>query len=300
MALLLDACAVEVVGAFERAGIESLLLRGPALAAWLYGEHEPRPYTDVDLLVRADDVPRAETVLTGLGFDLLPLPPHDRHAHTWLRADGASVDLHRSLSGAEADPDVVWSVFRRGAQTLIVHGREIATLGAEGCALEVAMHVAQHGRQLEQPLEDLRRALGRADLEVWRNAAELAAEIRAVSAFASGLRRVATGAAIADRLSLPVDERVSTILRSENPPPMALGLDRLATHPGLPAKIAFAASKIFPSPAFMRAWSGVANRGRVGLAAAYAQRFAWLAWHAGPAVRAWVRARRAARRQGER
>jgi hypothetical protein len=297
MALLLDACAAEVVVAFQRAGIDSILLRGPALASWLYGQDEPRCYTDVDLLVSPERVSDAELALEEMGFRLLPLPPHDRHARTWLRDSGASVDLHRSLSGVGADPGLVWSAFRRHSQNLSVHGRDVAVPGREASALMVALHVTQHGRQLEQPLEDLRRALERTEVAVWSAAAELARELGAQPAFAAGLRRLPSGSELADRLGLPVGDSVATLLRAGNPPSMALGMDWLARRKGPRAKLRFAGSKLFPSPAFMRAWSGLAKRGRLGLAASYVQRLAWVAWHAGPAVRTWLGARRDVRRR---
>ena len=296
MSMLLDACAVGVVRCFERAGIDSMLLRGPLIAAWLYGEDEPRPYTDVDLLVSPGQILAAESVLEQMGFDLLPLPPHDRHARTWVRADGASVDLHRSLSGLAADPELVWHALRRDSRTLTVHGHDLPVPCREACALGVALHVAQHGRQLEQPLEDLRRALAQTEIEVWRGAGELALELGAPAAFAAGLRRLPAGSELADRLGLPVHESVATALRSGNPPSMVLGLDWLATREGGRAKLRFAGSKLFPSPAFLRAWSRLANRGRLGLGAAYVQRLGWIAWHAGPAVRTWLRVRRKVRR----
>ncbi len=290
---MLDACAAEVVGAFEAAGIESVLLRGPALSEWLYDEHELRPYTDVDLLVSSAHVARAEAVLRGTGFNLLPLPPLDEHARTWVRGDGASIDLHRSLSGMTAHPDVVWSALRRDAQTLRIHAREVTIPSYEARALTVALHVAQHGRQLEQPLEDLRRALDRADEAVWRSAAELAVEVGSLPSFSSGLRRLAGGASVAERLDLQAGDSVAIALRGGTPPNMALGLDWLATRRGIRAKVRFAISKLFPSRDFMRAWSGIANRGPLGLAASYVHRWVWVAWHAARAIRAW----RAARRQ---
>ena len=296
MSMLLDVCAAEVVRCFERAGIEGMLLRGPLIAAWLYGEDEPRPYTDVDLLVSPGQILAAECVLEQMGFSLLPLPPHDRHARTWERADGASVDLHCSLSGLAADAELVWHAFGRDSRTLTVHGHELMVPSREACALGVALHVAQHGRQLEQPLEDLRRALARTEIDVWRGAGELAHELGAPATFAAGLRRLPAGSELADRLGLPVQESVATALRSGNPPSMVLGLDWLATRPGARAKLRFAGSKLFPSPAFLRAWSSLANRGRVGLGAAYVQRLGWVAWHAGPAVRTWLRVRRDVRR----
>ena len=141
----------------------------------------------------------------------------------------------------------------------------------------------------QEPLE-------RTEEAVWRSATALAMELEAVPAFASGLRRLASGAELADRLGLAVEDSVATFLRAGTPPNMALGLDWLATRRGARAKLRFAMSKLFPSPVFMRAWSSIANRGRLGLVASYVQRWAWIALHAGTAVRAWLAAHRQGRR----
>ena len=60
---------------------------------------------------------------------------------------------------------------------------------------------------------------------------------------------------------------------------------------GVAARARYAASRAMPSPAAMRAWTPLARRGRLGLAAAYAWRLPWLAARLVPALRA-VRAAR--------
>jgi hypothetical protein len=298
LALALDACAADVVGALETAGIPSVLLRGPVLEDWLHEPASPRPYTDVDLLVRVRDLADSERIIEGLGFERLPLPPHDEHARTWVRTnDGATLDLHRSLSGISVDADAVWAAFTRDATKLRVSGREVVVPSVAARAFELALHVAQHGSQLNQPVQDLERALAQTDVETWAAAACLAVELDSAAEFAAGLRRLPAGSAVADRLKLPATRSVGIRLRSGSPPAMALGLDWLATRPGTQAKLTFAASKVLPPPEFMRAWSRTARRGRVGLGAAYVLRLGWIARHAPRAIWAWLRARREVRRE---
>ena len=62
-----DALTAEVAGAFGREGIETLVLKGPVLAKWLYPD-KVRPYLDSDLMVAPDDRSRAVGVLERLGF----------------------------------------------------------------------------------------------------------------------------------------------------------------------------------------------------------------------------------------
>lgn len=58
----------EVVGALSAAGISVMPLKGLALARRYYGDVALRPMTDMDLLVRQQDVPHAASVLRRLGY----------------------------------------------------------------------------------------------------------------------------------------------------------------------------------------------------------------------------------------
>ena len=130
--------------------------------------------------------------------------------------------------------------------------------------------------------------------QVWVRAAELAVQLAALPAFAAGLRLDAGGAELADALGLSGDRSVETALRISSPPVTALGFQRLATTSGMRGKTIFLLQELVPPAAFMRAVFPLARRGRLGLAATYLWRPFWLAWHAGPALRAWRRARRQA------
>lgn len=58
----------EIVDAFGGAGIETIILKGPALAADYYPDPALRPFTDLDLLVRRRDRDTAMEVLSRLGY----------------------------------------------------------------------------------------------------------------------------------------------------------------------------------------------------------------------------------------
>ena len=64
---LLDEC--EIVGlAFQRQGIECILLKGADLLSRLYGVRGMRPLSDVDLLVHEQDLPAIHRLLIETGF----------------------------------------------------------------------------------------------------------------------------------------------------------------------------------------------------------------------------------------
>lgn len=294
-----DLVTAEVTAALGAAGIPCILVKGPAIATWLYPEDGSRLYGDTDLLLPQLGWGEAMRVLAGLGFedDLGPLahPRMESSAgYSWVRpADGAAVDLHLTLFGLGAPPERVWDAFRAGAVGAWVGGAEVTMPAVPARLLHVALHAVQHGGQPgAKPMLDLERALARVPEASWREAAELAARLEGEGAFAAGLQLTAAGRELAARIGAEAPAAAAASLRVEGVP-LAEGFRELAAAAGWRRKLALLARELVPTPAFMRWWTPLARRGRRGLAAAYAWRLVWLGLRAAPGYRAW---RRAARR----
>lgn len=296
--LKVDVATAEVVSALRRAGVQSVLLRGPSIARLLYGDGALRSYVDADLLVSPQDSALAGRVLTGLGFAPLAgdedvaghRPPH---AHEWERdRDRAQVDLHRTVAGAGVSPADVWAALSRETEPMHVGGREVDVLSAHAQALVLTLHSAHHGPLKRKPRRDLERALDLLPDAAWESAARLAALLEATPAFAAGLSLFPAGRVLSARLGLPSERSVELVLRSWGAPPLARGLDWLLRTPGLRAKAALVARTLFPSRGAMRIWRPLARRGRRGLAVAYASHPFWLVWHVVPSYLALRRARK--------
>jgi hypothetical protein len=295
--LAIDRLAAEVAAEFAGAGIESIVLKGPVLAAWLYPE-EVRPYGDADLLVAPERWDDAVAVLVGLGFaDRLGPMAHPRmesfNSTAFIRgaADEDNLDLHCAIHGLEAPPERIWAGFGSGAATQEIGGAELRVPGRPALALHVALHAAHHTEP--KPVEDLRRALAVADDGLWAEAWELARELDGEAAFASGLRRLPAGEELAGRLGINARTRsVRHDVRHQGVP-TAEGIDSLlAPGQSLRGRIATVARELFPRPDFMRWWSPLARRGPLGLALSYPWRWAFLAWNAPRGLLAVRRARR--------
>lgn len=296
-ALTVDRFTSEVVGALERDGIPSVLLKGPVLQQWLYDDGAPRGYGDADILVPPDHVDRAVSVLDRLGFGDRSLEgvPHMRpnHARTFFRAsDGATVDLHETIPGATADAREVWHAVSSSATKLRVGGRLLDASSRPVAALHAALHAAHHGVKEPRPLEDLRRAVARASPDVWLEAEEIARTIGALAPLHVGLRLVPEGERVRAALrtgDVPIDPAVR--LRATTPPKLAEGFAWLSTQKGLRTKAVIVFRRLFPPPQFMRVCMPVARRGRLGLVLSYPWRLVSLAWHAPAGLRAWLRAK---------
>lgn len=292
-ALLVDRLTAEVVAAFEQERIEVMLVKGPVIAAWLYPDGI-REYGDSDFLLPRGAWERAVSLLERMGFrdQLGPLahPRMESYAGTAFVRGTDNVDLHCTLAGLEADFDSVWRALRRGSGRQRIAGRAVEVPGPAATLLHIALHAVHHveGR----PLEDLRRAAARGTDEEWQAAAELAGELHGLAAFASGLRLVPAGEAVARRIGVHDQGSVHFDLRTARVP-MAEGLDELLS-PGLTTRerARMVAREVLPRPEFMRWWTPLAKRGTLGLVASYPWRWIWLAAKLPGGLRALRRARR--------
>jgi Uncharacterised nucleotidyltransferase len=222
-----------VVRALQRSGIESIVLKGPTIAEWLY-PNEARPYIDADLLVAPGQVMEAAAVMQGLGF--APFERHvSPHAHPWLRAaDGAQIDLHVTIWGPHLPPAELWLELRDWVQVARVGAARVEVLNVPARALHVVLHAAQHRHNSEKAREDLRRALERTPLDAWRQAERLADRLWALGEVADGLLLEPEGQALLAQLPL-----VQAALRvnHEGAPRRTIAWARLRQASGLSAKL---------------------------------------------------------------
>ena len=287
-----------VVGALTARDVRSLVLKGPAFAHWLYDDPSRRWYGDLDLLVAPDDLATSREVFAALGFALLPegTHAHERSHHdSWRRSDTptATVELHRRLPLVGAAPELLWERFSAGSHTLAIAGGVVETPGLTASALLAVLHAVWHGDDVANPRRDLVRAVGLLDEPTWHAAAALARDLDCQAAFVAGLARVPCGLAVLDNLGLG-DARLPRPMRllAGPRPHTAAGVEELVTTPGVRARGRLLATKLVPSPGFMRAAYPLARRGRAGLAAAYLRRPLEMAIHLPRGVAAWLTAAR--------
>jgi hypothetical protein len=293
----IDRVTAQLVDALDGAGVPCIVLKGPSVALWLYDAAGARSYCDSDILVPPFSLAAAESILRSLGFwsplDGAADDEHEDHAIPWLRArDGACIDLHTTLGGLRGRAARVWAVLDRRTQNMSVGGRDVRVLDPAARALHLALHAAQSGVASPKPLHDLARGLQRLPREVWVDAADLAATLDGIDAFACGLRLLPEGVELADGLRLPDSIPVRVALRATTPPPLALGFATLCEMTGLRSRCRFVVHKLLPSRAYVRFHFPRARRGRFGMWLGYGQRWLWIARRSPIAYRAWRRVSR--------
>lgn len=295
--LAVDQATAEVAKAMNQEGIRPILLKGPSLSRWIYSDHEVRPYGDSDFLVSPAQRDLAQLVLEGLGYRRVfrpsDTPGVSPAADEWRRlSDGTSIDLHRTIFGIEVADHAAWNVLCSDTVSIEVADVLLEALSYPARALHIALHAAQHGVVASGSLRDLDHALAVVDEDLWREASALADRLGATAAFASGLRLVESGDALANRLRLTAKPPTSIALRARSAPTSVVAWDDLVAIAGWKTRIHFIARKIVPTPTMIRTWSPLASRGWLGLCAAYAWRPLWVLRHAWPGFAAWRNARR--------
>ena len=294
----IDRATAEVVSALEDRGVEGVLLKGPAIARWLYEDPSERAYGDIDLLIAPSALADAERLLGSLAFrgELFEGERGRPPARIWTReADAVAVELHTTVPGSTADGERAWSLLAAQTERLEVGGRPVPVLPAPARALVVGLAAAEKGTHAAKPVRDLGAALERVPEEQWREAASLAADLGVSAELAAGLRLDPRGAALAAALDLPADAAPVTILRAETSPDVrgaAPSMAWIAEQPGLRGRTRALVQVLLPTPSSMRGSYPLARRGRFGLAAAYLWRLVISVPKLAPATRAYIAARR--------
>lgn len=244
--LLLERELCQIASCFQRAGVELLVLKGVPLTRRLHGDLGKRYSVDNDLLVRRADVPRAEQLLAGLGYEASPgrklaadLASTFQHPMRRGLPDGALVraELHWHAFPPElfaVPEDELWhhaSAYRLGEQQVLVFD-PLLTL------LHLASHHVQHRCAEAKVLDDVGAAWRRYGSEVdIDELARLAARLGLTGALAFSLD-AAYRAGSCDAPS-PITSRRARLLGRWLPP---------ATHAADPSYASILGSLLLASP----------------------------------------------------
>ncbi len=254
---------VDFDGVFTSAGIETRVLKGPALARLDYPDVQMRPTGDLDLLVRGSELDRASELLVSLGgrrTDPDPRPGYGElvgKGATIAMPGGLEIDLHRILVwgplGVRTPDADLW----RAERTFVVGGRVLSTLPLEESLLHACYHLLVLGWRRALTLRDVAQLVRAPDLDTDRLLA-LARRWRAEIVLATAIGMVTSEL----RIDLPValsswstrlhpswwDQLCLRIERSEDP----IGyLEPFATYRDLPTRQArsmLARATLQPAP----------------------------------------------------
>jgi hypothetical protein len=147
------ACARELsrlVGALEEAGIRTLTFKGVSLAALAYGDVSLRSFSDLDLLVKADQVHSGIRLLESMSYRLtrpvrnMSFPKKSKETGLIDPTDSFNVDLHwRLVDEIETQSGFNASVWDRSFE-IRISDRSVRTLNPETYLIYLCLHGNRH------------------------------------------------------------------------------------------------------------------------------------------------------------
>jgi hypothetical protein len=159
-------CFQPVVKAFAEADVPLMLLKGAALSLSIYPRPNLRPMSDVDCMVRPQDVERAVAVLESLGCRRGAALVRDDFFPTYFNEveyftpdePAVRIDLHvrpfRPLRYAQSiPPEAFWT----DARAIGLDGVRVCVPGPNAMMIHLAAHAAIHGAGRLLWLYDIRR-----------------------------------------------------------------------------------------------------------------------------------------------
>ncbi|MGQ0548344.1 MAG: nucleotidyltransferase domain-containing protein [Armatimonadota bacterium] len=175
----------EVLQALRAAGVAAVLLKGTALARFAYRDAALRPFSDLDLLIRPNDVEAAHQALLVTGYMIAggaptPVDLAWRHARGYFdpRRRRMTVDLHWRYAGypllfERAGP----GVFAR-ARPVEVNGQQALIPAPDDMLLALGIHFARdlwHGKPRLRYLRDAAE-VARGHPDAWERLTDTARE----------------------------------------------------------------------------------------------------------------------------
>jgi hypothetical protein len=141
--LRLTAELLRVIDLLSGYGIPVIPYKGPALATSVYGDLSLRQFDDLDVILRSDDVAKANEVLAAEGYEVVRNVTGKDVAlfHPTL---GVTLEIHWSISAekhpVQIAPDRLWQNLQRCS----IGGRSVLTQAPEDLLWMLCIHGAQH------------------------------------------------------------------------------------------------------------------------------------------------------------
>jgi hypothetical protein len=174
-------------------GVDAIVLKGAALAITAYDDASMRSYSDVDLLLRLDDLRRAKARLLEQGYK----PDYADNAEAQLIADQHALEFSSSINkielhwtplskylGFNLDIDGLW----RTSQMIPLAGSHIRAMNASHQLLFTCAHGTKHQWINPRWICDVAQLMARMSPTELEQTEDLAASIHARRILALGIR----------------------------------------------------------------------------------------------------------------
>lgn len=142
----------EILSSMNDLGIPVVPYKGPILASRLYGHLGLRVSSDLDILVRKSDLPKAREVLINMGYELPIILRSNTHAFQVasryserFERSGSVVELHWAFTNKDVAFPVVLDHLIPRLVDHEISGRPVPVLSPDDALIVLCVHGAKHG-----------------------------------------------------------------------------------------------------------------------------------------------------------
>ena len=184
---------VDLAAKFDAHGIDSLVLKGPAVGVAAYGDPSLRSFDDIDLLVRRQDLERARDLLTTIGYARQYEPSHesfliDQHHALEFSNSRTRVELHSALLERYLRLTIPENDLWNGDLRIQCAGGTLRVLAQHHLFLFLCAHGAKHEWERPRWIRDIAQLLQMLDAAAAARILDLAERTHAKRLVALGLR----------------------------------------------------------------------------------------------------------------
>ena len=138
----------QILYEFKSQNIDAMVLKGPVLAETIYPNPTLRPYEDLDILIRQQDMGRAVSILQKMGFSEVGSEQEKRFSDSgfhrkFLAEDGTPVELHWEFLPPDFRAFPAGAVWEK-ARNQNLCGTDIQTLSTHDEFIYACIHLAKH------------------------------------------------------------------------------------------------------------------------------------------------------------
>ena len=139
---------LHILQLFEAEQILALPFKGPVLAAVFYGDLGLREFTDLDILIRERDIPKAREILSNQGYRSnlanAVITPDVNVDELHSVSTGISIELHWQFSPRRFVPTLSAEHVWNGIEPVVILGRRIWSFSSQDMFLFLAFHGGKH------------------------------------------------------------------------------------------------------------------------------------------------------------
>ena len=143
----------KVLNALNNAGIKAMILKGPSLSEIIYKNPALRHFSDIDLLILKDDIPKVIDILEDMGYRLpeylLPLELYAKfHFHLSFikkNSEQSILEIHWDLKDNFECPPMELEKIWSDARQVEISGAPAMIMGTEDLIIYLCHHLDRHG-----------------------------------------------------------------------------------------------------------------------------------------------------------